>query len=254
MNARHLASLLIFALPSLAHSQDQPEDDSGANSTLRFGFYTEASGQVRPARYEFIDDGENLRVSLALYGKTPVDLPVLVYDRAAGTLELGWSGHPDRRCRLDRAGENHFLGNCVEGEQVMPIAIREGNRFDAELMGQYLEVSETDIEILDRAARMLTDQPRRNVNDDRDCEGDAASGSVSVFCALYLASIEVSGIYRHRRPAIMAARMALFNLAPGDYEHLLRDINNNASIADGAFIEALESAQASLQARLGQDQ
>ena len=254
MNARHLASLLIFALPSLLHSQDQPGDDSDDNSNLRFGFYTEASGQVQPARYEFIEDEESLQVSLALYGNAPVDLPVLVYDRAAGTLELGWSGHPDRRCRLDRVGENHFLGNCVEGEHVMPIAIREGNRFDAELMGQYLEVSETDIKILDRAARMLADQPRRNMNDDRDCQDDAASGSVSVFCALYLASIEVSGIYRHRRPAIMAARMALLNRFFGDYEHLLQDINNNASIADGAFIEALESAQESLQARLGQDQ
>jgi hypothetical protein len=83
------------------------------------------------------------------------------------------------------------------------------------------------------------------------CDDDLLSGRFDVFCALYVASIEVDGVYRHRRPAMHAARDSLLDRFPGDYAHTLRDINNNKSISDEELAAALDAAYKALQAKSG---
>ncbi len=241
-----LVFLLIFVQPACLTAQQVRDDldvTDGANPTLRYGFYTSPSGQVQMGRYYFIDDGSDLRVSLVPFGRTVVELPVRGYDREAGTLEFGWEGRPVRECRLDRHGNDLFLGNCLEGEAVMPIAIRVVGSYDEEWTGAHLRVSRTDFDIVERAAQLFAEQDGRNLNGDRNCDDDKDGKRVSVFCALYLASIEVAGVYRHRRPAMQKVRDVLRQRFPGEYAHILRDINNRTDIADEDIAAALATAR-----------
>ncbi len=215
----------------------------GPNPTLRYGFYTDPDGSIQMGRYYFIDDGESLGVSLVPFGKTVTELPVKHFDRQAGELRLGWEGKPGRVCKLNRNGRDLYLGNCTEGEDIMPIAIRAANEFDAEWMGSHLAVSETDVAIVDEAIRILSEQDSRNPGGDRNCDDDIAAHHFSIFCALYVASVKVAGVYRHRRPALRIARDQLIGDFPGDYAHMLRDINNRAEISDGALIASLRAAR-----------
>jgi len=249
LNLLRAALFCFFAIPVCTPAQqvwDEMDVVDGPNPTLRYGFYTEPSGQLMMGRYYFLDDGETLRVRLAPFGKTAVELPVLEFDRDEGVLELGWEGKSDRKCRLQRHEESLFLGNCLEDLKVMPIVIRVANDYDVQWQGTYFPVSDMDIAILDKARQLLAEQEQRNRNGDRNCDDDISAGRFSVFCALYYASIEIAGTYRHRRPAIQAVRDELWDRFPGDYAHMLRDINNNTDISDAAFIETFDLAKARL--------
>jgi hypothetical protein len=242
-------SVFILLFPVWATAQqnwDDLEVSDGPNPTLRYGFYTGTSGQALMGRYYFVDDGTSLRVRLAPYGKPAVELPVHSYDRAEGLLKLRWAGKPARTCQLQRFTELLFEGNCIENSAVMPIAIRVANESDFEWMGAHLLVSETDIAILERAKQILTEQQERNQSGDRNCEDDIAASQLSVFCALYSASLEITGVYRHRRPAMQALREVLQEKYPGKYAHRLRDINNRSDILDEELIEAVNLSQARL--------
>jgi hypothetical protein len=245
-----IGALLLTGVAAAQQDWDELDVVDGANPTLRYGFYTEPTGQVQMGRYYFIDDGVQLRVRLAPYGRTAVELPVRRYDRDDGVLELGWEGKPDRTCRLKRQNKMLFLGNCIEKNVVMPIAIRVANESDAEWMGANFPVSDTDIAILEKAREIFGEQETRNLNGDRNCDDDAATGQFSVFCSLYQASIEVAGEYRHRRPAMQAVREELQRRYPGQYAHRLRDINNTATISNESLIEALDSARTRLVSEL----
>jgi hypothetical protein len=241
-----IAALLLLGTAAAQQDWDKLDVVDGPNPTLRYGFYTEPNGQVQMGRYYFIDDGVHLRVRLAPYGRTAAELPLHHYDRDDGVLELGWEGKPERTCRLKRKNEMLFLGNCTENLFVMPIAIRVADESDAEWMGANFPVSHTDIAILERATQIFGKQETRNLSGDRNCDDDVATGQLSVFCALYQAAIEVTGVYRHRRPAMRAVREDLERRYPGQYAHRLRDINNTATILDESLIEALDSARARL--------
>ena len=90
-----------------------------------------------------------------------------------------------------------------------------------------LPVTGYDLAIVDRALEILDSQAQRNLNGDRNCVDDVERKRFSVFCALYVASIEVDDTYRHGRPALQAARSSFLRNFPGRYAHTLHDINNN---------------------------
>ena len=86
-------------------------------------------------------------------------------------------------------------------------------------------VSVEDIEILDRANLLLGDESDWNRNDTRECPPDAPT--LSLFCALKKASIEVLGSYDHRRVALQEVRFAIEEVSGGrEFEHRLMDFNN----------------------------
>lgn len=58
---------------------------------------------------------------------------------------------------------------------------------------------------------------------------------------MYYASIEVDGVYRHRRPAMQALRKDMVRGCPGEYAHRLRDINNNPKITNQELLDVLDS-------------
>ena len=239
-----LIILITISLDSIAQdlSWDKYDVIEGPNPTLRYGYYTESDGTIKMGRYYFIDDGSNLRVRLAPYGKTATDLPVLEFDRNEGIIKLGWDGKPDRECKLMKQGDSHFLGNCIENNSVMPMVIRIANENDKEWMGVYFSVSNADISILKRAKEILLSKESRNLNADRNCDDDIETGDFSFYCSLYYAAIDVDGVYRHRRPAMQAVRKELVNRYPGNYVHRIRDINNNPEITNKELLEVLDVA------------
>jgi hypothetical protein len=86
-------------------------------------------------------------------------------------------------------------------------------------------VSVEDLAILDRANVLLADGSSWNRNDTRECSPDAPT--LSLFCALQKASIEVLGSYDHRRVALQEVRFAIEEVSGGrEFEHRLMDFNN----------------------------
>lgn len=248
-----LIILLTFPLESMAQdlSWDKYDLIDGPNPTLRYGYYTESDGVIKMGRYYFIDDGSELKVRLAPYGKTPTDLPVLEFDRTKGIIKLGWEGKPNRHCKLIKQNDSLLLGNCLEKNSVMPMVIRSANDNDKEWMGVYFSVSDTDISILKKAKEIILSKDSRNLNADRNCEDDINTGNFSFYCALYHAAIEVDGVYRHRRPAMQYVRQELVKRYPGNYVHRIRDINNNPEITNKELLDVLDSVISQLSLKLG---
>ncbi len=239
----NLVFLLLLTLESFGQdlSWDKFDSIDGPNPTLRYGYYTEPDGQIKMGRYYFIDTGTELKVRLAPYGKTATNLPVLEFNRNKGIIELSWEGKPNRKCTLIKQNDSLFLGNCIEDNTVMPMVIRTANENDKEWMGVYFSVSDTDIAILQKAKEIMLSKDARNLEADRICDDDIATGNFSFYCSLYYAAIEVDGVYRHRRPAMRAVRKEMAERYPGNYIHTIRDINNNAAITNKELLDILDS-------------
>ena len=238
-----LLILFLFSLKSIAQNLTWDKYDvlDGPNPSLRYGFYTEPNGVIEMGRFYFLDDGSKLRIRLAPYGKTATDLPVREFDRTNGIIKLGWEGRPGCSCKLIKQNEFLYLGNCIEDNAVLPMAIRVANENDKEWMGVYFSVSDTDISILKKAKEIILSMDSRNLKGDRNCDDDIETGSFSLYCSLYYASIEVDGVYRHRRPAMQAVRKELVSQYPGEYAHRLRDINNNPNVTNQVLADILDS-------------
>ena len=250
-----LIVLLAFYLSSNGQdlSWDKYDVIDGPNPTLRYGYYTEPDGIIKMGRYYFIDDGSELKVRLAPYGKTATDLPVLEYNRNKGIIKLGWNGKPNRKCKLIKQNDSLFLANCLEDNAVNPIVIRIANENDKEWMGIYFSVSDIDISILQKAKEIILSKDSRNLKADRNCDDDIETGNFSFYCALYYAAIEVDGVYRHRRPAMQAVRKEMVKRYPGNYVHRIRDINNNPEITNKELLEILDSVISELTLELKKD-
>ena len=85
-----------------------------------------------------------------------------------------------------------------------------------------------DLKIIQRADSILSDSTKWNKQDDRSCDDDIANGRYSLFCALYKASVDITGEYQHRRPAMEIVRFTLEKYENGRVvNHRLMDWNNH---------------------------
>jgi len=85
-----------------------------------------------------------------------------------------------------------------------------------------------DLKIIKRADAILSDSLKWNKKDDRECADDIATGNYSLYCALYKASIDITGEYVHRRPAMQIVRFTLEKYDSGRVKnHRLMDWNNH---------------------------
>jgi hypothetical protein len=106
-----------------------------------------------------------------------------------------------------------------------------------------------DIQIIDRARQLLANESDWNRRDDRSCPAGATK--VSLFCALQLASRDVTGEYRHRRTALEEVRLALESATLGrKYEHRLMDFNNDPQTQLNDIWAVLAMARSKLVQRL----
>ena len=86
--------------------------------------------------------------------------------------------------------------------------------------------SALDREILERAAAILTSESAWNRADNRKCP--PAATRWSLYCAMERATIEVTGAFHHRRPALELVRQIVDERSAGrPYHHRLMDYNND---------------------------
>ena len=91
-----------------------------------------------------------------------------------------------------------------------------------------LVFDQLDLAIIRKADSILADSLKWNKQDDRECADDIASGKYSLFCALYKASIAVTGVYEHRRAAMQLMRFTVEKHDHGHKrDHRLMDWNNS---------------------------
>ena len=95
-------------------------------------------------------------------------------------------------------------------------------------------VTKADIEIVRRAAQILSSPAKWNRADNRVCPAEAAT--FSIYCALEKATQEISRNFEHRGAAMQEARFVIEEVAPDAqrYSHRLMDYNNdpNTTFAD----------------------
>src|SRR5690242_10658752 len=88
-------------------------------------------------------------------------------------------------------------------------------------------VSEGDVRIVQRAEEILSSPAKWNRADNRECPADQKT--YSLYCALEVATREVSQKFEHRGAAMQQARFVIDEvLAKGNhYQHRLMDFNND---------------------------
>jgi len=88
--------------------------------------------------------------------------------------------------------------------------------------------SDLDRQIVQRAAVILSSESVWNRADTRECA--AAGTKWSIYCAMQRATVEVSGAFHHRRPALQLVRKIVEERSGGrSYTHRLMDYNNDPS-------------------------
>ncbi len=98
-------------------------------------------------------------------------------------------------------------------------------RFDLDASHE-LAPGALDRQIIQRAAAILSSEAVWNRADNRLCNDGATSWSI--YCAMRLATIQVTGGFHHRRPALALVRQVVGERAKGrDYDHGLMDYNND---------------------------
>lgn len=228
------ALLAVLALLHPAPAQD-------AEPMVIYGYAVGDAGDSAFVRLEFSGPPQAPEIRLAPFGRSPIPFDGVSLAPDTSTIRWVWPGRVYDRCELERAGEYHWEGACRAAGAVPPEGagpVREppaaaerrivlGGGYVPDL-GQDLGAGETDLEIIDRAAALLRTEEDWNRADERVCEDDARSGRVSLFCALYLASVEVTGEYLHRRPAMNVPREVIWERASGRITaHQLMDFNNH---------------------------
>jgi len=100
-------------------------------------------------------------------------------------------------------------------------------RFQMDRLNQ-VPPNDLDRQILKRAAALFTSEAMWNRADDRKCPATATT--LSIYCAEERASIEVTGGFHHRRPALELVRNVVDERSKGkSYDHRLMDYNNDPS-------------------------
>jgi hypothetical protein len=107
------------------------------------------------------------------------------------------------------------------------VPARDTLKFDLDLKEQ-VPPNDLDRSIVERAAAILSSDAVWNRADDRQCKPDAKTWSI--YCALERATVQLTGGFHHRRPALEVVRAIVEERAAGrPYQHRLMDYNNDPS-------------------------
>jgi hypothetical protein len=110
-------------------------------------------------------------------------------------------------------------------------------------------VTAADVKIVQRAREMLSSEQKWNRADNRVCP--AGAKTVSLYCALQKATIEVGGEAEHRRAALQEVRFVIDEIASGrNYKHRLMDYNNDPMTTLADVHEVLRVTESLLRLRL----
>ena len=110
-------------------------------------------------------------------------------------------------------------------------------------------VMKADLQIVRRARQILDSPSKWNRADNRECPAEAKT--VSLYCALQKATIEVSGAAEHRGAALQEARFVIDEIAADrEYAHRLMDYNNDPTTSFADIQEVLRITESLIALRL----
>lgn len=116
--------------------------------------------------------------------------------------------------------------NVVEALRKIAAADLKNGLKPATAPGEIIPVNKNDVRILLRASEILSDTAKWNRRDDRQCSQKARK--VSLYCALYRASVEINGEFDHRLGALEEIRRTVEEASKGKaYAHRLMEYNND---------------------------
>jgi hypothetical protein len=110
-------------------------------------------------------------------------------------------------------------------------------------------VTKTDLEIVKRAREVLNSESKWNRADNRICPAEAKT--VSLYCALQMATVAVGGKAEHRGAALQEARFVIDEIAADrNYEHRLMNYNNDPTTTFADIQEVLRITESLITLRL----
>ena len=110
-------------------------------------------------------------------------------------------------------------------------------------------VTKTDLQIVKRAREILNSSSKWNRADNRVCPAEAKT--VSLYCALQMATVEVGGKAEHRGAALQEARFVIDEVAADrKYEHRLMNYNNDPTTTFDDIQEVLRITESLITLRL----
>ena len=110
-------------------------------------------------------------------------------------------------------------------------------------------VTKADLQIVKRALEILNSPSKWNRADNRICPAEAKT--VSLYCALQMATIAVGGKAEHRGAALQEARFVIDEIAADrNYEHRLMNYNNDPTTTFADIQEVLRITESLITLRL----
>lgn len=219
---RHLFQLALLTVLAIGAQAQRP--DSG----IWWGI---SPNQSVDDRLQITATADGLVIESASLGKTPVPWgPIAVAPDGMITFRRG--GQP---CDLKRTAYGTYEGSC--GERPLTLA-RNGNPGGFELVA-----GDQDLEILAKARQMLSGPSVWNRHDDRVCDDSRAKESWSLFCALYQASVDVTGADLPLRPVMQEVRAAAVEVAHRSFQRSLQDFNNAESTTYADIVKVFDVSE-----------
>jgi len=110
-------------------------------------------------------------------------------------------------------------------------------------------VTKIDLQIVKRAREILNSESKWNRADNRVCPAEAKT--VSLYCALQMATVEVGSKAEHRGAALQEARFVIDEIARDrNYEHRLMNYNNDRTTTFSDIQEVLRITESLISLRL----
>ena len=110
-------------------------------------------------------------------------------------------------------------------------------------------VTLADLQIVQRARRLLESAAKWNRADNRKCPADAKT--FSLYCALETATIQSGGTFEHRGAALQEMRFVIDEItAERNYDHRLMDYNNDPATTFADIQEVFRITESLMTLRL----
>jgi hypothetical protein len=110
-------------------------------------------------------------------------------------------------------------------------------------------VTKSDLQIVRRARELLDSPLKWNRADNRVCPAEAKT--VSLYCALQMATVEIGGKAEHRGAALQETRFVIDEIAADrNYEHRLMNYNNDPTTTFADIQEVLRITESLITLRL----
>jgi hypothetical protein len=110
-------------------------------------------------------------------------------------------------------------------------------------------ITQADLQIVKRARQILNSETKWNRADNRVCPAEAKT--VSLYCALQIATVEIGGKGEHRGAALQEARFVIDEIAADrNYEHRLMNYNNDPTTTFADIQEVLHITESLITLRL----